>query len=69
MREYLKALRENQGLTQRVVAETLGVTRQYYNLIESGERQSKMSIETAQKLAAIFNVPIEYVLEKETKVS
>ncbi len=69
MREYLKALRENQGLTQRVVAETLGVTRQYYNLIESGERQSKMSIETAQKLAAIFNVPIEYVLEQETKVS
>ena len=69
MREYLKALRENQGLTQRVVAETLGVTRQYYNLIESGERQSKMSIETAQKLAAIFNVPIEYVLEQETKAS
>ena len=69
MREYLKALRENQGLTQRVVAETLGVTRQYYNLIESGERQSKMSIETAQKLAAIFNVPIEYVLKQETKVS
>lgn len=69
MRNWLKKLRENQGLTQRVVAEALGVTRQYYNLIESGERQSKMSIETAQKLAVVFNVPIAYILKKETKIS
>ena len=69
MRTWLKKLRSTSKMSQQNVADRLGITQQYYNLIESGERQSKMSIETAQKLAAIFNVPIEYVLEQETKVS
>lgn len=69
MRTWLKELRRTSKMSQQNVADILGITQQYYNLIESGERQSKMSIETAQKLAAIFNVPIEYVLEQETKVS
>ena len=69
MRTWLKELRRTSKMSQQNVADLLGITQQYYNLIESGERQSKMSIETAQKLAAIFNVPIEYVLEKETKIS
>lgn len=69
MRTWLKELRRTSKMSQQNVADILGITQQYYNLIESGERQSKMSIETAQKLAAVFDVPIEYVLEKETKIS
>ena len=69
MRTWLKELRRTSKMSQQNVADLLGITQQYYNLIESGERQSKMSIETAQKLAAVFDVPIEYVLEKETKIS
>lgn len=69
MRTWLKELRRTSKMSQQNVADLLGITQQYYNLIESGERQSKMSIETAQKLAAVFDVPIEYVLENETKIS
>lgn len=67
MREYLKELRENKGESQQSVAEKIGVTRQYYQLIESGERQSKMTIEMAKKLAAAFEVPIDTILKNENQ--
>ena len=67
MRKYLKELREDKGETQQSVAEKIGVTRQYYQLIENGERQSKMTIDMAQKLANIFDVSIEVILNNENK--
>jgi len=69
MREYLKELREDKGETQQSVAEKIGVTRQYYQLIENGERQSKMTIDMAQKLANIFGVSIEVILKNENKTA
>ena len=65
MREWLKELREKNNLTQQNVAERSGVTQQYYSLIENGERQADMSLSMARKLADIFGVPIEKILEKE----
>ena len=49
------------------MAKALDISESYYNLIESGERQSKMTIEFAQKLAHVLDVPIEYILEHENK--
>ncbi|NLL64122.1 MAG: helix-turn-helix transcriptional regulator [Ruminococcaceae bacterium] len=69
MRNYLKRLREEKKLSQQGAAELLGMTRQYYNLIENGERQKKMDIPLALKLAEIFDVSVEYILEQEGKVS
>ena len=69
MRKWLKELREGKGITQNDISKKHGITQCTYSLLETGKRQSKMSIETAQKLAAVFDVPIEYVLEQETKVS
>jgi len=69
MRDYLKRLREEKKLSQQGAAELLGMTRQYYNLIENGERQKKMDIPLALKLAEIFDVSVEYILEQEGKVS
>ena len=69
MRKWLKELREGKGRPQYDISNKLGITQCTYSLLETGKRQSKMSIETAQKLAAVFDVPIEYVLEQETKVS
>jgi putative transcriptional regulator len=69
MRNYLKRLREEKKLSQQGAAELLGMTRQYYNLIENGERQKKMDIPLALKLAEIFDVSVEYILEQESKVS
>lgn len=65
MREWLKNLRKEKNLTQFCVAKALQITPSYYNMIESGERQSKMTIETAQKLANFFNVPLDFILENE----
>ena len=69
MREYLKALRAEKSLSQENIAKKLGISQNYYSMIESGERQPKMTIDTAQKLADIFGVPISYILEHENKTA
>ena len=51
MREYLIEARKKKGLTQQNVADAVGVSRQYYNMIENGERQQQMDITLATKLA------------------
>lgn len=67
MREYLRDLRCSKGMTQNKAANLVGITRQYYALIENGERQKKLSIELAQKLAAVFGVTFEYICEQENR--
>ena len=37
LRDYLKELRESKGLSQQNVADSIGITRQYYQQIENGE--------------------------------
>lgn len=69
MRTYLKELREKLGLTQLEVAKKLNISEGSYSLIENGKRQSKMTIEMAQKLANIFNVSIEVILKNENKTA
>ena len=54
-------------MSQQNVAEQLGISQNYYSMIEAGERQSKMTIEMAQKLANIFDVSIEVILNNENK--
>lgn len=65
MRSYLKNLREKNNLSQQSVAYFLGISQQYYNMIERGERQKKMDIELMQKLAEVFGVSVEYIIEQE----
>lgn len=45
MRKYLRDIRKKLRLSQQSVAEKLGITSQYYSLIENGDRQQKMSID------------------------
>lgn len=69
MREYLKKLREDKGLTSQEVADKIGITRQYYSMIESGERQRKMDITLAKSISMVFDVPFEQVVSEENKFS
>lgn len=69
MREYLRELRIKNNKTQQCVARKIGITRQYYNMIETGERQKKISMEMAQKLADVFGVSLEYICEHENKTA
>ena len=52
--EYIKKVRIDLGLSQRKVAEQLGITQQGYALIENGKR--KLEIDVLIKLSEIFNV-------------
>lgn len=54
MREWLKQLRGS--MTTKEVAQKLGISQQYYSLIESGERQKKMDVQTCVNLATVFGV-------------
>ena len=51
-RKWLKELRTSKGLTQQRMADMLGMSRQYYHLIESGNRKATLDIELAAEIAA-----------------
>ena len=65
MREYLKSMREKLGLSQAEIACELRISQNYYSMIETGERQKKLSMDMAQKLAQVFGVSLEYICEQE----
>lgn len=60
MQNRLKELRHEKNLSQTDIAKALGVTRQAISLYEKGDREPKL--ETWQKLADFFNVPVDYLL-------
>ena len=60
MLNRLKEIRQEKNLSQTDIAKALGVTRQAISLYEKGEREPKL--ETWQKLADFFNVPVDYLL-------
>lgn len=63
MRKYqrLQDLREDNDLTQEEVAEVLGITRQQYQLYESGKREIKFH--QIIELAKYYDVSIDYIAE------
>ena len=68
-RAWLKTLRESRAMTQTEAAKAFGIASSTYASFEGCRRHKEMSIETARKIAEVFKVPFEYVLEKETKIS
>lgn len=60
MQNRIKEIRQEKNLSQTDIAKALGVTRQAISLYEKGDRELKL--ETWQKLADFFNVPVDYLL-------
>lgn len=52
MRKWLRELRINAGLSQKEMAQRVGVTAQFYNYVENGKRRP--SFEVAEKIAEIL---------------
>lgn len=69
MRDYLKKLRTKRALSQQNVADLMGLSQQYYNMIENGERQKKMDLPLMQKISDVFEVPLEFIIEQEIKAN
>lgn len=65
LRDWLKKLREERGLTQKQVAEQLNISESYYSYIEAGDRQKMMDISLARKISKIFGISIEQIVENE----
>ena len=52
MRHWLIEIRNKNMLTQEQVATSCGISRQYYSLIENGERN--VPVKTAKKIAGFL---------------
>ena len=66
MREYLIEAREKAGLTQQDVANRIGISRQYYQMVETGERQKRMDLSLAGGLSVVLNIPIAEIVQRES---
>lgn len=66
-REVLKTARLSAGMTQREVAEKLGITERYYRHIEAGTRTGDFEI--WDTLEDLFNVHQRVLRELDRKAS
>ena len=69
MRHYLVSLRNEHGYSQQDVADKLNISRQYYQMIESGERQKKMDISLASGIATLYGISVMDVENFEKAIS
>lgn len=63
MREWLKEARIKAGMSQQEAANKLQLTRQYYSLIECGQRQKSLDILLAKKLGNLFNMTLDQIAD------
>lgn len=62
MREWLKKLRTDNGLTMKEMGEKLGISESYYCTIESGDRQKRMDLKLASGIANVFGISVDQVV-------
>lgn len=65
MREYLVNYRKQSDFSQHYVAKELGISSQYYQMIENGTRQKNMNITLVSKLSDVFHVPMQEIISQE----
>lgn len=58
--ENLKAARERKNMTQKEVADNIGVAKSTYSLYESGNREP--NVQTIKKIADVLNVSADDLL-------
>ncbi|MEK9183658.1 MAG: helix-turn-helix transcriptional regulator [Patescibacteria group bacterium] len=60
--EKIQKLRQSRGMTQKELATFLGYSESFISYVEKGER--KISISDLQKIAKIFAVDLDFLIEK-----
>ena len=63
MNNKLKALRKNSALTQKQIADVIGIDRSTYSYYENGK--ASPSLEVLVKIAKVFNVTLDYIIYGE----
>lgn len=67
--ENVKKVRLTYGLTQKQMAEKLGVDYQYYARIEGGKGSRKFTLEKVMLVCALFNMTPNEIISKLPDVS
>ena len=67
LREKIKSLRSNKGISQKKLADAIGVAQSSINYWEKGQRTP--SVAAAQKLADYFNVTLDELYEYDKTFS
>lgn len=65
MRKYLKEAREKLNYTQTHVAQSLGISQNYYCDIENGVRQKELKASLIIGLSDVLKIPINDLLKFE----
>lgn len=58
MREFLRDLRKERGLSQDEISKRIGLTQSFYSMIETGERVERMNLDMAVKLAKVLGLKL-----------
>lgn len=69
MRYWLRNLRVENKLSQQELADLLGISQNYYCLIETGDRLSSLRLNMASQLSDLFGVSLDYIRAEEDKIS
>lgn len=69
MRDWLRNLRMQKGLSCKQMAARLQMSESFYNRIETGQRKTKMDIPTAQAIARALEMPLVTIIEMEVESS
>lgn len=67
VREWLKNLRKEKGLSQQEIAEKMEISQNYYSMIETGERQKDLDLSLAKKLGEILGLSVDFIIAEEAK--
>lgn len=67
MREWMRIARNEANLTMAETASKVGISEAYYSMIESGERQKRLDITLAVKLAGVFGVDLNFIIAEELR--
>ena len=65
MRNWLKQLRLDAQMSRIDIAENLGIGRSYYSEIELGAKQQDMSLSMMIKIAEVFDMSVEKIMQLE----
>ncbi len=65
IRTYLLNHRKQNKKSLHTISEELGVSKNYYNLLEKGKKGDKMTLATASKIATLLKISLEDVLDLE----
>lgn len=69
MREWLRNLRTEKGMTMKELGKKLGISESYYCAIENGERQKKMDVVLVAGLSSALGVPMTCIAQYEAEWS